>query len=380
MLARSAEGLYWMGRYLERAGHLCRLLRLQTEALVDRPIAEIYAGWSRIYRSLDREPPGGTLEVVVSDDFTLADSFTLADDLTFEPSNPDSIRSCFVMGRENARQMRHYISGEMWLRLNLAYLRMQGRGISEIWRTSPEGFYAETEADIDTFMGTAAATMYRDLAWRFVQLGRFIERAQALASLLLTQLTLDEEVDEPSETDWTGLLRLHHALEAYNRHIQHRGTRPIRPWTSWPPTRCCPTQSATRWTGCRRSWLQLDQGLNYEAVAASLRLAGRLSGLVHHQWPDSDDHGALLCAGSPRLPSPPRAGHRRLFPPRGLAASTPDCLSTLRRPRRTLRASPQTQGTPRCPARRRPDPAVPPGATPAGPASCPALSTPPVTS
>ena len=45
MLSRSAQGLYWMGRYLERADHLCRLLRLQTEALVDRPIAEIYNGW-----------------------------------------------------------------------------------------------------------------------------------------------------------------------------------------------------------------------------------------------------------------------------------------------------------------------------------------------
>ena len=38
MLSRSAQGLYWMGRYLERAEHLCRLLRLQTEALVDRPV------------------------------------------------------------------------------------------------------------------------------------------------------------------------------------------------------------------------------------------------------------------------------------------------------------------------------------------------------
>ena len=59
MLSRSAQGLYWMGRYLERAEHLCRLLRLQTKALVDRPVREIYFGWKRIYGSMYRQPPLG---------------------------------------------------------------------------------------------------------------------------------------------------------------------------------------------------------------------------------------------------------------------------------------------------------------------------------
>ena len=110
MLSRSAQSLYWMGRYLERAAHLCRLLRLQAEALVDRPIREIYFGWSRIYMSLSRQPLGGSIELLGSDDYTLADSYTLADDLTFERSNPDSVWGCFSLGRENARQMRHCIS------------------------------------------------------------------------------------------------------------------------------------------------------------------------------------------------------------------------------------------------------------------------------
>ena len=91
MLSRSAQGLYWMGRYLERAEFLCRLLRFQTEALVDRPIREIHFGWTRIYNSMGREPPGGGLELMDSDEFTLADSYTLADDLTFERSNSDSV-------------------------------------------------------------------------------------------------------------------------------------------------------------------------------------------------------------------------------------------------------------------------------------------------
>ena len=136
MLSRSAQGLYWMGRYLERAEHLCRLLRLQTEALVDRPVREIYFGWKRIYGSMYRQPPLGEIELD-SDEYTLADSYTLADDLTFERTNPDSVWSCFALGRENARQMRNCISAEMWTRLNLAYLRIQKQDIQGIWRVSP---------------------------------------------------------------------------------------------------------------------------------------------------------------------------------------------------------------------------------------------------
>ena len=98
MISRSAQGLYWMGRYFERAEHLCRLLRLQVEVLVDRPVAEIYFGWSRIYTALGRQPPWGDLDPNGSDDYTLADSYTLAGDLTFEQSNSDSVWNCFALG------------------------------------------------------------------------------------------------------------------------------------------------------------------------------------------------------------------------------------------------------------------------------------------
>ena len=61
MLSRSAQGVYWMSRYLGRAEHLCRLLRLQTEALVDRPLREIHLGWIRIYNTVSQRRPEGDL-------------------------------------------------------------------------------------------------------------------------------------------------------------------------------------------------------------------------------------------------------------------------------------------------------------------------------
>ena len=182
MLSRNAQGLYWMGRYLERGEWLCHLLKLQVEALVDRSAGEIYSGWSRIYGAIDCPPPPGSLETG-GDDYVLADSYTLADDLTFERSNPDSIWNCFMLSRENARQMRHCISSEMWTRLNLAYLRLRGLGIVDIWQASPESFYAETAAKINTFLGVAESTMYRDDGWSFMQLGRLVERSQFFGRL-----------------------------------------------------------------------------------------------------------------------------------------------------------------------------------------------------
>ncbi len=218
MLARGAESLYWLGRYIERTGHVCRLLRVQMEVLVDRPVREINLGWRRIYAAVGRQPPSPAVGFAgADDDFALADSFTLADDLTFERTNPDSVRNCFSNGRENARQTRHCISGEMWTCLNLAWLRLRERRIQDIWKAAPESFYAEVAQDMGTFLGVMDATMYRDDGWRFLQLGRVIERAQSTIVLLLAQLEAVRTRNDPAEEEWAGLLRICEAFDAYRR-------------------------------------------------------------------------------------------------------------------------------------------------------------------
>ncbi len=324
MLARSAQGLYWMGRYLERADHLCRLLRLQTEALVDRPVSEIYSGWNRIYASLNRQPPGtgpelllgngadanaGTLQVMGvpgtadwqqngGDDYTLADSFTLADDLTFERSNPGSVWSCFAQGRENARQMRHCISPEMWTSLNLAYLRIQQVAITDIWNASPEAFYATVSADVDTFMGVAAATMYRDEGWRFMRLGRFMERAQLAAALLLAHLELfpadaDSSPSDGSESDWVTLLRLYHAMAAYN-HAYSVEVVPSQVLDLLVTDPLLPDSLRSSLDAAAAELAALAPGPDRAADTAARRLAERLESLLHHDWPVAADRPALL--------------------------------------------------------------------------------------
>ena len=279
-----------MGRYLERAQRLCVLLGLQAEALVDRPVREIYFGWSRIYDSVHRHPPGDSLELFDNDEFTLADSYTLADDLTFERANPDSVWSCFALGRENARQMRHCISAEMWTRLNLAYLRIQKLDMETIWRTSPESFYAETAAEIDTFGGVAASTMYRDDGWQFMQLGCFIERAQLLASLLLAQLSADTPVgdtavQEDSDADWASLLRACHAFEAYHRRYGVE-VQPGQALDLLVTDRLLPNSLGRAIDMAATELAAIGSAPDTRSGEAAQRLAGRMGDLVHYDWPD----------------------------------------------------------------------------------------------
>ena len=293
MLSRSAQGMYWIGRYLERAEHLCRLLRLQVEALVDRPVAEIHFGWNRLYTALGRQPPWGNFESNESDDYTLADSYTLAGDLTFERDNSDSVRNCLAFGRENARQVRHYISAEMWTCLNLAWLRIRDLDIEDIWKISPESFYAETSREIDTFAGVAESTMYRDEGWNFMRLGRFIECAQFLVALLLAQFAASREQGETADTDWTSLLRSCKAFDAYKRSysVEIQPDRVIDLLVTdplLPSSLCCALDALAA------ELAAIGKSPNSYAGDAAERLAGRLCALIRYEWPDREDREAVL--------------------------------------------------------------------------------------
>jgi uncharacterized alpha-E superfamily protein len=271
---------------------MCRLLQLQTEALVDRPARDIYVGWRRLYGALRRIPPGGILAVADTDDFTLADSYPLAGDLTFERSNPDSVWNCFSQGRENARQMRHCISAEMWQSINLAFLRLRDMDIEDIW-TLPEGFYAGLAAETDAFDGAAQATMYRDEGWSFLRLGGFIERAQFAPSILLQQLAIDGESDGYAEEDWSSLLEASHALEVYNRRYG-AAIHPPAALDLLVTDPLLPGSLGRTCTQISQELARLGTGPGTDSGRAAQRLTGRMLSLLQNEWPDSREREGLL--------------------------------------------------------------------------------------
>ncbi len=207
-----------MTRYLERADHASRVLANQFEALEDSPIREIDWSWRRIYASLSRTPSGGFMPAQDDEEeFMLADSYTLADDLTFEPSNPDSIRTCINQARENARQARHVVGKQTWSLLNAVYLNLKPVSLEQIWNNQPLDFYLELRSDIRMLFGVIDSTMYRDHGWHFIRLGRYLERVQLIASLIKAQIELQDDVEGPLESEWLSILKICEARLAYHR-------------------------------------------------------------------------------------------------------------------------------------------------------------------
>ena len=151
----------------------------------------------------------------------LADAYTLTDDLTFEPNNPDSIRTCVAAARENARQVRNVVSKDMWSCLNVAYLGLKSAAIEDFWKDRPGEFFAQTEDAIRMFTGIAESTVYRDHGWYFLQLGRFVERAHLVASLVDAQLAVFPTSESHAESDWASLLRICEAGVTYRRLNSH---------------------------------------------------------------------------------------------------------------------------------------------------------------
>ncbi len=286
MLSRSARGLYWIGRYLERARHGCRLLADQFEVIEDRPVEEIDRCWRRLYLALDRTPAGGGLESNLDDErFMLADAYTLAADLTFESGNPDGIRNCLAAARENARQVRNVLGKDMWSCLNIAFLGLRDVEIDDIWSDRPEEFYLRTENALRTFSGIADGTMYRDDAWHFLQLGRFVERAQLVAALLEAQLAVFPTGEYHIESVWRSLLQICDARAAYSRLHSLR----FEPVAVVDFVVADPQLSRSIRYALARVWDALDTISSRRPLAVEAgRGVGRMAGRLDYDWPNRD--------------------------------------------------------------------------------------------
>lgn len=207
MLSRVADSLYWMSRYLERAEHTARLLDLTLNQALDQSPDVARQRWQLVLASL-RAP---TLETI--------EAYPVTQFLTFDAQNKDSLVSCINAGRENARQIREQISSEMWEQLNQLYLDVRRADISSIY-AQPHGFYGPIKRASHLFQGVTDSTLMHNEGWHFIQLGRYIERASATATLLDVHLRL--LLNQPEQTahgqdyiSWVALLKSCTAFEAY---------------------------------------------------------------------------------------------------------------------------------------------------------------------
>jgi len=205
MLARVADSLYWIGRYIERAEHVSRLSAVMLNAALDRTEGAAQTGRIAL-ASLGESDPARAEETYES-----------ARNLALDREDPGSVVVSLSNARENARQVRDQITTETWERLNLLYLRVTGANTEEAFDDDPAAFLNEIIADLHLFKGAVDTTLSHGEGWRFLLLGVYLERAQLIARLL--EVCFDDgktpAVVEPIAL--MSLLRMACALEPYLR-------------------------------------------------------------------------------------------------------------------------------------------------------------------
>ena len=211
MLSRVADSLYWMSRYLERAEHTARLIDVGLNLMLDQTAVAAERRWGRLLGSLHAPAQlAGT-----------GDAYQIARAMTFDGANETSIVSCIAQARENLRQVREQISSEMWEQLNRLYLQVRGTRLDDIWNVSTHEFFRSVKEGAHLFQGITDATMNHGEGWQFMQVGRYMERAGATATLLdvyANEFLGQDGADAGgprSYLDWVGLLKACTAFEAY---------------------------------------------------------------------------------------------------------------------------------------------------------------------
>ncbi|OBB32390.1 hypothetical protein A5792_01385 [Mycolicibacterium peregrinum] len=201
MLARNAESLYWIGRYVERADDTARILDVTVHQLLEDSSVDPDVASRTLLRVLGIEPPTRRLDV-----WSLTDIVAFSRD-----SGGNSIVDSVSAARENARGAREVTSTEIWECLNTTYNALAERERAAK-RLGPHEFLSYVEGRAAMFAGLADSTLSRDDGYRFMLLGRAIERVDMTVRLLLSRVG-----DSGSSPAWVTLLRSAGAHDTYLR-------------------------------------------------------------------------------------------------------------------------------------------------------------------
>jgi len=225
MLSRTADHLYWMSRYTERAENTARMLNVSydTSMLPQAPqvarkawqgvlsISELIPSYAARHGEVQRE---AVLHFMVRDE-----------------SNSSSIASCLRAARENARAVRGALTTEAWETQNQTWLELKRLLAEGDWERDPGQFFEWVKHRSHLSRGVTLGTMLQDEAFHFLRLGTFIERADNTARLLDVKFHAIERDYHGSARNgasgkaatpfdfyhWSALLRSASAFEVYRK-------------------------------------------------------------------------------------------------------------------------------------------------------------------
>jgi uncharacterized alpha-E superfamily protein len=225
MLSRTADNLYWLARYVERAEYIARILEA-TQRLTAMPLS--YVGGTNEWESAVATAGNAKAFAALHPE---ANEETAVDFLAFSTANPSSIRNCFELARTNARAVRTALTAEMWDVINGGWLELKRFGNGPSSREELSRFLRWVQETSLRFDGSAYRTMLRNDAYYFTRLGVYIERADNTARILDVKYHMLLPADEPvggslDYFQWAAILRTVSALTAY--HWVYREN--LKPW------------------------------------------------------------------------------------------------------------------------------------------------------
>jgi uncharacterized alpha-E superfamily protein len=203
MLARNAEALYWIGRYVERADDTARILDVTVHQLLEDSSVDPDHTSRVLLQVLGIDPPDTELDV-----------WSLTDLVAFShnaPGDGSSIVDAITAARENARSAREVTSTETWECLNTTFNAL-GERERAAKRLGPHEFLSFIEGRAAMFAGLADSTLSRDDGYRFMVLGRAIERVDMTVRMLLSRVG-----DSAVSPAWVTVLRSAGAHDTYLR-------------------------------------------------------------------------------------------------------------------------------------------------------------------
>ena len=219
MLSRTADHLFWMSRYTERAENTARMLDVNYQtSLLPQSAASAQAGWWGMLSISELKTAyqarfGDALNSRLVMDFMVRDE-----------GNPSSIISCLRAARENAHAVRGSLTTEVWETQNQTYLELVRMLSQDALERDPATFFEWVKYRSHLSRGVTSGTMLQDEAFNFLRMGTFLERADNTARLIDVKFhalgsdfhgqTQEQELDF---YHWSAVLRCVSAFEVYRK-------------------------------------------------------------------------------------------------------------------------------------------------------------------
>ena len=221
MLSRTADHLFWMSRYTERAENTARMLDVNYQtSLLPQSAAVAQLGWQGLL-AISELVPAYTAKY--GQDITARN---VMDFMVRDASNPSSIVSCLQAARENARAVRGVLTTEMWETQNATWLKLETYLKGKDFERDPGAFFEWVKHRSHLSRGVAIGTMLQDEAFHFYRMGTFLERADNTARLLDVKFhavqsdffgAVSEQDQEYDFYHWSAILRSVSAFEVYRK-------------------------------------------------------------------------------------------------------------------------------------------------------------------